>query len=91
MPDKEKRHFNVPVVAIICGALGVIALALSMIVMAYSDMEPTMVLYWALGIYIFTLALIAVIGIVRKRMKTGDFIEIKGSIFGTLSLDFIQK
>ncbi len=91
MPDKEKRYFHVPVVAIICGALGVIALAVSMIVMAYSSAEPATILYWALGIYIFALALIAGICLIRRRMKTGDFTEIKGSIFGTLSLDFIQK
>jgi c-di-AMP phosphodiesterase-like protein len=91
MPDKEKRHLNVPVVGIICGALGVITLALSIIVMGYSNLAPVKVLYWALGIYIFMLAVIAIVEFVRRRMKTGDFTEIKGSIFGTLSLDFIQK
>ena len=91
MPDKDKKRFSVSTTAIISGALGVIALAVSVIIMANSNIEPTTVLYWALGIYIFTLALIAAISLVRKRMKTGDFTEIKGSIFGTLSLDFIQK
>lgn len=91
MPDREKRHLNVPVVAIICAALGVMALAISLIIIASSDASPTKVMYWTLGMYIFVLALLAVAGIVHKRMKTGDFSEIKGSIFGTLSLDFIQK
>jgi flagellar biosynthesis GTPase FlhF len=71
--------------------LGVITLALSIIVMGYSELAPVKVLYWALGIYIFMLAVIAIVEFIRRRMKTGDFTEIKGSIFGTLSLDFIQK
>ena len=89
--DREKRRLNVPIIAIISGALGVMALAISLIIMASSNASPTKVMYWALGIYIFVLALLAVAGIVHKRMKTGDFSEIKGSIFGTLSLDFIQN
>ncbi len=91
MQDKEKRYLTWPVAAIISGALGVITIAVSIIVMLYSDSEPTTVLYWALGIYIFLLALIASVFVLQTRMKTGDFTEIKGSIFGTLSLDFVQK
>ena len=37
------------------------------------------------------LVLAAVIGFANNRMFAGDFAEIKGSIFGTISLDFIQK
>ncbi len=93
MPDKNRnsKFFQIPIAAVISGALGIITIAVSMIVMAYTKSEPTTVLYWALGIYISILALILGIAFVRKRMKTGDFMEIKGSIFGTLSLDFIQK
>ena len=93
MPDKNSnaKRFPIPLVALLVGALGVLTIAVSTIVMAYSDSEPTTVLYLALVIYIVILALTLAIYFVRKRMKTGDFTEIKGSIFGTLSLDFIQN
>ena len=91
MSDREKRRLNVPVVAIVCAALGVMALAISLIVIASTNASPTKVMYWSLCVYIAVLALFAIAGIVHKRMKTGDFTEIKGSIFGTISLDFIQK
>ncbi len=90
MPNQNK-HFNFPVAAIVCGALGVITFAASLVVMANTKLEPTSVLSVALGVYIFILALVFGITLVRRRMKKGDFTEIKGSIFGTLSLDFIQK
>ncbi len=77
--------------AIVSSALAVITLAVSLIIMANSEARPTTVLIWALLVYIFLLAAIVAVLLIRRRMKTGDFTEIKGSIFGTLSLDFIQK
>ncbi len=91
MPNQNKPLLNLPIAGIVCSALGVITLALSLIIMAYTEADPTAVLCWALGLYIFVLILIIGFFILRNRMKTGDFTEIKGSIFGSLSLDFIQK
>ncbi len=91
MPGQNKSPFHLPVMAIVCGALGVITFALSLIIMSVTEAEPVSVLGTALVFYIILLAAIVGISLIRNRMKTGDFTEIKGSIFGTLSLDFIQK
>ncbi len=91
MPDKNKRNMPLPIAAIVSGALGVLALAISILFMVYTDAKPIAVLVWMLGLYISALVLILTAFLLRGRMKTGDFTEIKGSIFGTLSLDFVQK
>ena len=93
MPENNKKNKRrqIPVGAIVCASLAVIVLAVSAILMIYSDISPDTIIYWALGAYIFAMAWAAVIYIIRNRMLKGNFSEIKESIFGTLSLDFIQR
>lgn len=93
MPEKSNkvRTHSIPAGAIFCASLGVIALAVSLLLILYTEMKPVTALLWALGSYIVILILAAVIQIFTRRMFSGDFSEIKGSIFGTISLDFIQK
>lgn len=93
MPEKNNRtrNYSLSAGAIICAALGVIALAVCAIVLAYTDYDPSTVVLCALGCYGGALVLAGVIGFVNNRMFAGDFAEMKGSIFGTISLDFIQK
>ncbi len=93
MPENNNktRNHSLPTGAIVCAALGIIALAVSAILLVYTDFEPSTVVLCALGCYGGALVLAAVIGFANNRMFAGDFAEIKGSIFGTISLDFIQK
>lgn len=93
MPEKNNRtrNYSLSAGAIICAALGVIALAVCAIVLAYTDYDPSTVVLCALGCYGGALVLAGIIGFVNNRMFAGDFAEMKGSIFGTISLDFIQK
>ena len=93
MPEKNNKikSHSVPVGAIVCAALGLIALAVSVILIVYTDYEPANIVIGALGCYGGAVVLTAVISFVGRRMVAGDFSEVKGSIFGTISLDFIQK
>ena len=92
MSDKtpNSKRFPIPIVAVLIGVLGVLTIAISIFAMAFGESDPTSVLYRALSIYILILAVSFAIYFVHKRMRTGDFTEIKGSLFGTISLNFIQ-
>ena len=93
MPEKKGgAGHRLPMAAIVCTCLGVIALAVSAILIVYvPDFDPVTVVLCALGGYAGAVILTIVISILSRRMMSGDFSEIKGSIFGTISLDFIQK
>ena len=51
MPEKNNnlRNHPIPVGAIVCASLGVIALALSAILIVYTDYEPTTIVLSSLG------------------------------------------
>ncbi|MBQ7308913.1 MAG: DHH family phosphoesterase [Clostridia bacterium] len=86
---KPRRRFSVG--TIVCASLAVIILAVSSILIIETELPPATVAYCALGAYLFVLLWIGVIGILRHRMTSGSFAEIKESVFGTISLDFTQK
>ena len=74
MPEKNNRtrNYSLSAGAIICAALGVIALAVCAIVLAYTDYDPSTVVLCALGCYGGALVLAGVIGFVNNRMFAGD-------------------
>ncbi len=91
MPDQRKQRPELPALALISGMLGILALAISILAMIYTEWKPLNILICTLSAYILLLAVVFLSTLLRKRMKTGDFTEVKGSVFGTLSLDFVQK
>ena len=50
-----------------------------------------MIIYSALGVYLFFLFWVAVISIIRNRMTKGNLADIKSSVFGTISVSFVQS
>jgi len=92
MPDnyrKIKRH--TPVAAIVCAAMAVIVLGISAILMMETEIPPATIIYCALGTYLFTLFWVAVISMLRNRLTKGSLADIKTSVFGTISLSFVQS
>ncbi|MBR7162169.1 MAG: DHH family phosphoesterase [Clostridia bacterium] len=92
MPDnyrKIKRH--TPVAAIVCATMAVIVLGISAILMMETEIPPATIIYCALGTYLFTLFWVAVISMLRNRLTKGSLADIKTSVFGTISLSFVQS
>lgn len=75
MPEKNNKikSHSVPVGAIVCAALGLIALAVSAILIVYTDYEPANIVIGALGCYGGAVVLTAVISFVGKEWSSGIF------------------
>ena len=92
MPEnykKMKRHISFT--TIICAALAVIVLGVSAILMMETEISPAKIIYGALGFYLFSLFCIAVVSILRNRLTKGTLSDIKTSVFGTISFNFVQS
>ena len=92
MSEKKKRYVgSIGVGGIVCAAFAVIAFALCVILMSYTDAEPADIVLTALAIY----AVVAIITIVVCIMSGGRMnnksADMKGSVFGAITLDFIQN
>ncbi len=92
MPDKNnrpKQHLASPG-TIVCGACGVIALAVNVLLCLRTTWEPRVILLGTLSAYVFVLALTALLGLLsRNHGKEGG--ELHGSVLGALLLDFLQR
>jgi c-di-AMP phosphodiesterase-like protein len=76
---------------VICASLAVIVLAVSAILMIYTEISHTTIIFGALGLYLFVLLGVGLITILRNRMTKGNFADIRDSIFGTIALSFTQN
>ena len=89
--NHKKARPRISAATIVCSSLAVILLAISAILMAYTEISHTAIIFGALFAYLFVLLWLAVIAIVRHRMTKGNFSDIRDSIFGTISLSFTQN
>ena len=87
----KKMKRRIPVATIVCSFLAVVALTVSAILMIYTSISHTVIIFGALGLYLFVLLCVALIAIVRNRMTKGNFADIRDSIFGTIALSFTQN
>lgn len=86
---KLRRRFSIG--TIVCAALAVIALAVCAILMIRTDIPPVTIIYSALGAYLFLLLLLGVYALIRHRMRKSNFWQLRESVFGTLSLGFLEN
>ena len=92
MPENYKKtKRRVSATTVVCAAFAVIVLGISAILMMETEIPPATIIYSALGIYLFSLLWVAVIYIIRNRMTKGSLADIKSSVFGTLSFNFVQN
>ena len=89
--NHKKIRRRIPVGMIVSSSLAVIILAVSAILMIYTQISHTAIIFGALGIYLFALFCVALIAIIRNRMTKGNFTDIRDSIFGTIALSFTQN
>lgn len=91
MPENNRSgRSGFPIGAVLCAALGIIALAFCVIFLsADTAVPPAELILWVLGIYLGLVAIIAVVALIRR--SRGNLTEIKGSVFGTITLGFIQQ
>ncbi|MBQ0010883.1 MAG: DHH family phosphoesterase [Ruminococcus sp.] len=91
MPENNRPgRSGFPIGAFLCAVFGVIALAFCVIVLSTEAVaHPAEMILWVLGIYLGLVAVIAITGLVRR--SRGHLTEIKGSVFGTITLSFIQQ
>ena len=88
--QKKIRH-RIPAATVVCASLAVVVLAASAILMNYTSLPHTPIIFGALGVYVFALLLVATVTIIRNRMTKGSFADIRDSIFGTIALSFTQN
>ena len=92
MPENYKKmKRRIPVATIVCAALAVIVLAGSAILMLETEIPPATIIYSALGIYLISLLAVAIISIIRNRLTKGILSDVKTSVFGTISFNFVQS
>ena len=91
LENYKKTRRRIPVATIVCAALAVIVLGVSAILIMETEILPAVIIYGALGIYLFSLLWIVVISIIRNRMTKGSLADIKSSVFGTISFSFVQS
>lgn len=94
MPQKKKNaagRSRIGIGGILCAAFAVMALALCVILMAYTDAEPADIVLTALVIYAVLAVIIIICCFVAGGSAKAKITDMKGSVFGTLTLDFIQK
>ncbi len=90
MPKKERTgKLNISGV-VLCAALGAIALAVSTLLVIYTDYPPQRILVITLIAYVGVLGALLILFAVLNRTLIGSA-EMNASIFGGLSLELIQK
>lgn len=92
MADKSKKlkAERSPIAAIILGCLGLVALASSLLIISVSEINPISVLTIAVVVYGIVSAVFGIIWIVRSFSGPSKS-DIGESIFGTITLAFIQR
>lgn len=92
MSDKsngvKKKRFPL---GIICAAAGVIALAAVALATVFSDAAPENIALYGLGGYVLCVIGVGVAAIIRGNLGAKVMSEVRSSVFGNISLDFIQK
>lgn len=95
MTDKNKRRMGsigrIGIGGIACAAFAVIALALCVILMSYTEYEPADIVLTALAVYAALAIFIMVICVFAGRKSSAKSSDMKGSVFGAITLDFIQN
>ena len=86
--DKKKRQFPL---GIICAVLGIVALAAVVIGTIYSKGDPVYIAMYGLGGYMICILIIGIVELIHGTVGGKVLSEVKSSVFGNLSLDFIQK
>ena len=86
---KEIKSANISVSAVILGCLGLLLPGISLILIT-AGMSPVTVLFAAVAAYAVVLAVFGVMWLVR-HLKSLHRVEISESIFGIITLSFIQK
>lgn len=86
---KEIKSAKISVSAVILGCLGLILLGVSLILIT-AGLPPANVLFTAVAAYAVVLAALGAAWFVRY-VKSRHRVEISESIFGTITLSFIQK
>ena len=89
--NNKKTRRRASVGTVVCASLAVIALAVSAILIIRTEIPPVTIIYCALGIYLFILLWLGVIALIRHRMRKSDFWQLRESVFGTLSLGFLEN
>ena len=89
--NNRKTRRRVSVGTVVCASLAVIVLAVCAILMIRTDISPITIIYYALGAYLSLLLAVAVATLVRSRLKKSNFSEIRESLFGTISLHFLEN
>lgn len=95
MSDKNKRRIgnigSIGIGGILCAAFAVIALALCVILMAYTESEPAGIVLTVLVVYVVVAAVTIAACIVSGGRASAKPADMKGSVFGAITLDFIQN
>ena len=95
MSDKNKRRIgnigSIGIGGILCAAFAVIALALCVILMAYTESEPAGIVLTVLVVYVVVAVVTIVACIVSGGRASAKPADMKGSVFGAITLDFIQN
>ena len=86
--DTKKKRFPL---GIVCAVCGVIALAIVAIAIVYSDGDPVSIALYGLGGYMVCVLAVGIAELVRGTMGGKVMSEVRSSVFGNISLDFIQK
>lgn len=87
--NKQPKKINLSGVVILA-VLGFLALAASLVLVVYTDFSPMKILIISLAAYLVALILVTILLAVLNRFALGTA-EMSASIFGSISLDLIQK
>ena len=86
--DAKKKRFPL---GIICAVGGVVALAIVAIAIVYSEGDPVSIALYGLGGYMVCVLAVGIAELVRGTVSGKVMSEVRSSVFGNISLDFIQK
>ncbi len=90
MPNKPKKPPAFPLIAFLVGTLAIVAFAIAVVIVTYTEASPIAVLCWTFGGYCIALAVIVLVRTMQNRMKKTEFTEIN-RFFSEMSLELIQK
>ncbi|MBQ0125568.1 MAG: PAS domain-containing protein, partial [Clostridiales bacterium] len=92
MAEKEKkiRQAGLPVAPTVLGCLALLAMAASLGIISLTKADPRTVIIIAGGAYLVALIIFGVIWLIG-RMKNSSKLDVGESIFGTITLAFIQR
>lgn len=92
MSDKNGRGSRgINTAAVVLSLLAIITLASSVLLSVFSDYDRLAITVYALAFYIIVSAVFLIVGVIRSVLSRGRLLEIKSSVFGKITLDFILK